>query len=361
MKVVIATPLYPPEIGGPATYAKILEEGLPAKGIEVELVKFADVRYLPKLARHYAYYSRVLAAARRADLVLALDPVSVGLPAMYAARRAGKPLVVKVAGDYAWEQGRQRFGITQELDEFVRAPQSSRPVRLLQRIETRVARSAARIIVPSAYLKKIVMAWGMPERAIDVIHNAVPLGRVGAVPAEVAALPGPLVVSVGRLVPWKHMDGVIDAVAETSASLALIGNGPLRGALAARAKEKLPGRHAVVGPLSHADTLAVMRSADVFVLNSSYEGLSHVLIEALALGAPIIATAIGGNPEVVADGETGFLVPPDDPTRLADALASLLADAPLRARLGSSAKRRAARFSKDAMLESTAARLTALV
>src|SRR3989338_11012397 len=117
MKLVIATPLYPPEIGGPATYAKLLEEGLPGKGIEVELVKFSEVRHLPRLIRHYAYYRRVLRAAKSADVVLALDPVSVGLPAMWAAKRAGKSFVVKIVGDYAWEQGQQRFGVMQNLDE----------------------------------------------------------------------------------------------------------------------------------------------------------------------------------------------------------------------------------------------------
>src|SRR3989338_1641940 len=119
MKLVIATPLYPPEIGGPATYSRLLEEGLPMKGIEVELVKFSEVRHLQKLIRHYVYYRRVLKAARGADAVLALDPVSVGLPAMWAAKRAKKPFVVKIVGDYAWEQGRQRFGVEAELDDFV--------------------------------------------------------------------------------------------------------------------------------------------------------------------------------------------------------------------------------------------------
>ena len=151
MKLVLATPLYPPEIGGPATYAKALEEGLPAREIEVTTVKFSEVRHLPKLIRHYAYYRRVLRALREADPVLALDPVSVGLPAMKAAKRAHKPFFVKIVGDYAWEQGRQRFGVQEDLDEFVKMPQPSRAVRVLQGIEMRVAKAAGRIIVPSEY------------------------------------------------------------------------------------------------------------------------------------------------------------------------------------------------------------------
>ena len=353
MKLVIATPLYPPEIGGPATYARILEEGLPARGVEVELVKFGDVRRLPKLIRHWAYYRRVLRAACKADLVLALDPVSVGLPAMYAARKEGKPFVVKIVGDYAWEQGRQRFGVVEELDEFVRTRQRSWRVRFLQRIQTRVAKSATQVIVPSEYLKGVVVAWDVPSEHIAVIYNAVPLGALGEAPSVVVALPRPLVVTAGRLVSWKRIEGVIDALASTNASLVIVGEGPERVVLETRAAATLSGRYVFMGALSHADALATLASADIFVLNSSYEGLSHLLIEALSLGRPTIATRVGGNPEVVTDGENGLLVSAGDPSSLADALTSLLENAPLRTRLGMNAKIAAQRFSTETMLDRT--------
>src|SRR3989344_53080 len=250
MRLVIATPLYPPEIGGPATYAKLLEDGLPGKGIEVELVKFSGVRHLPKLVRHYIYYRRVLQAARGADAVLALDPVSVGLPAMKAAKKAGKPFVVKIVGDYAWEQGVQRFGVTGTLDEFVETKSVPFPVQIFRKIQTRVARSAIRVIVPSDYLKGIVTKWGIPAEGIEVIHNAVPAEHIGTVPSAVAGLPRPLIVAVGRLVPWKHVDQVIDAVAAIpNASLGIVGDGPQRESLAERAREKLAGRAALTGIL----------------------------------------------------------------------------------------------------------------
>jgi glycosyltransferase involved in cell wall biosynthesis len=354
MKLVIATPLYPPEIGGPATYAKALEEGLPGKGIEVELVKFSDVRHLPKMIRHLAYYRRVLAAARCADLVLALDPVSTGLPAMRAAKRVGKPFVVKVVGDYAWEQGRQRFGVGENLDDFVRSPQKSFFVRRLQAVQTRVARCASRVIVPSEYLRKIVLAWGVSAEKVEVIYNAVPMEMLGNVPGTVAKLPRPLVVTAGRLVPWKNIDGVIDAVASIpGASLVIVGDGPDRAALMRRAEEKLRGRVAFTGQLSHADTLAVMKSADAFVLNSSYEGLSHLLIEAQALGIPTIATDVGGNPEVITNGENGLLVPAGSARSLADSLAQLLGDAQLRVRFSANARASAERFSSGRMIAAT--------
>ncbi len=361
MRLVIATPLYPPEIGGPATYATLLSEGLPTKGIEVELVKFSEVRHLPKLVRHYLYYRRVLKAAKNADVVLALDPVSVGLPAMWAAQKAGKPFVVKIVGDYAWEQGQQRFGITQNLDEFIKEKHVPFLVRIFRNIQTRVAQSATRIIVPSEYLKGVVGTWGLPAREagipgdkIEVIYNTVSVKEIGIVPEAVGKLPRPLVVNVGRLVPWKHIGDVIDATAGIfGASLAIVGDGPERATLTRHANEKLFGRAIITGSLSHKDTLAVMKSADALVLNSSYEGLSHLLIEALMLGVPVIATNVGGNTEVITDGEDGLLVPAGNPPALAHSLALILSDKELRTRLSARAQESAQRFSTETLLSAT--------
>ncbi len=348
MKLTVATPLYPPESGGPATYAKLLEEGLPTHGIEVEVVKFSDVRHLPKLVRHIAYYNRVLKAARGADAVLALDGVSVGLPAMKAAQKAGKPFFVKIGGDYAWEQGTQRFGVTATLDGFVRTSQIPLPVALLRKTQKEVVESAMRVIVPSNYLKGIVEAWGISSEKIEVIYNSVSLEQGGVIPKEVADTSRPHIVSVGRLVPWKNMDGVIDAVATLGkGSLMIVGDGPERHRLEAHAKQTLPGT-VFTGELSHTDTLAIIKDADVFVLNSTYEGLSHLLIEALSLGTPVVATRAGGNTELVEDGKNGVLIPVGDVEALARALPETLA------RRKDTSNTFATRFAPEAMLRATA-------
>lgn len=344
IKVIIATPLYPPEIGGPSTYVKLLEEGLPKKNIEVKVVKFGDVRHLPKIIRHYVYYRRVLKAARNADVVLALDPVSVGLPAMKAAQKAKKPFVVKIVGDYAWEQGRQRFGVQEPLDIFIKVKQPSFQVRVLQKIQTRVAQNAKRIIVPSLYLKKVVISWGISEDKIDIVYNAISIETFGVVPLAVASLPRPLIVSVGRLVPWKEFDGVIDAVADIGASLAVVGDGPTHSRVPMYAKQKLGARGLFTGALSHADTLAVIKSSDVFVLNSSYEGLSHTLMEATMLGVPIVATDAGGNSEIIENGVNGTLIPVGDTSALVYALRERKPSVP----------GLTSRFTKEQMLSHTA-------
>ena len=359
MKLVIATPLYPPEIGGPATYTKLLEEGLPPRGVGVTLVKFSEVRHLPKIVRHFAYFFRARRALKSADILLALDPVSVGLPACLAALSCKKPFVVKIVGDYAWEQGRQRFGVTVSLDEFIKTKRVPFFVWLLRRVETGVARRARGVIVPSKYLREVIVAWGISPQKIHIIYNAAPIpAEVGTVPSTVEALPRPLVVSIGRLVPWKNIESVIDAVAMLRvdgifASLGVVGDGPERARLATSASEALTNAYIFTGLLSHSDASAVLRSADVFVLNSTYEGLSHILIEALSLGVPIVATRAGGNAEVVTDEENGILVPVGDVQALARALARVLTDKAPAARLRRAAEQPHNRFSTDAMLDGT--------
>jgi len=84
MKILIATGVYPPESGGPATYSKFLNDNLPGKGFEVEVYPFREVRKYPKIIRHIAYFLEALRKAKGKDIIYAQDPVSVGLPAFLA-------------------------------------------------------------------------------------------------------------------------------------------------------------------------------------------------------------------------------------------------------------------------------------
>ncbi len=363
MRLLIATPLYPPEPGGPATYAKLLEAELPKRGTEVAVLAFRSVRAYPKLVRHIAYFVLTLRALRDADAVLALDPVSVGLPAMLAAKLLRKPFFVKVVGDYAWEQGSQRFGVRVPLDEFVRTKHVPVQVAFLRAVESMVANAARAVIVPSEYLKGIVSTWGIDPSRIAVVYNAMKAEATGTLPSEVASAHRPRVVSAGRLVPWKGFPGLVAAMVSVrtqhpEAFLAIAGDGPDRDALEAYAHARLGASSRLLGALSHADTLALIEDADVFVLNSTYEGLSHLLIEALALGKPIVATAVGGNPELIEDGKNGLLVPVNDPEALSAAISHLLSTPAHREVLGRNAKESASRFTVSRMADATLATLS---
>lgn len=361
MRILIATPLYPPQSGGPATYSKVLEHGLPAQEIDVALVKFGEVLNYPKGIRHVLYLLNILKAGKTCDALFALDPVSTGFPTMLAAKILRKPYVVKIVGDYAWEQARQRHGVQVSLDDFVHMKELAPTVSLLRWIETLVASGARQVIVPSDYLKNIVMMWGISSQKITVINNAVPQEVIGDIPDVAPKTSALRIVTVGRLVPWKGMHGLISAMAEIRKALPhtellIVGDGPDKKTLEHYARTRF-GDGAVVftGALSHGEALAVLSTADVFALNSSYEGLSHVLIEAMSLGLPIVATKVGGNPELIEDDKTGILVESGDTSALVSALIRLLTNQELAKKMGIQALERSRDFTIDRMIEHTSA------
>ncbi len=192
--------------------------------------------------------------------------------------------------------------------------------------------------------------------AIATVPNAVspppPPADREAFERELGVPPGRrLVVAVGRLVEQKNHALAIRAFAEVpDAALAIVGEGPLRGELERLAGE-LGSSDRVVFTGLRPDARALMGAADAVVLSSAWEGLPLVGLEALASGRPLVATAVRGIRELVADGREALLVPPDDPPALAVALRRVLDDPALAAELARGGKAVAAAASEEAMVE----------
>jgi glycosyltransferase involved in cell wall biosynthesis len=299
--IFVATGIYPPESGGPATYAKFLEDKLPARGYSVYVLPFRSVRFLPKVLRHAAYFFLCLVHALRADVVYALDTLSVGLPASLAAMLMRRPFMVRVPGDYAWEQARQRFGVEDELDQF-QTKKYTRQVERMRSLQQFVVRRAKAVVVPSEYMKRIVSGWLVPSSPLGTgsngdegtdgskvhrIYSSIQLPPEYELPADKPA--GFLVLTIARMVPWKGIDALREVVAR---------------------EPRWVFKH--IDNMPHAQAMGWLKTADVFVLNSTYEGLSHLLVEAMALGTPVVATDVGGNPEIVENEVSGLLVPAKD-------------------------------------------------
>ena len=356
MRLLIATGLYPPEIGGPATYARLFEERLPSYGIEVSVLPFRTVRSLPPVIRHIVYCWKIMRSARNANAILVQDTVSTGFPAAIASLIIRKPLILRVPGDYAWERGVQRFGVRENLDEFQNRSYGF-PVGILRAIQRFVVRRARRVIAPSRYLAGIILGW-VPSKEIDVIYNG-----IGIADAPRSERKKDLIVSSGRLVPWKGFKELIDSIAHTPHwKLHILGSGPEKEKLEDYTWEMGVEKNVTFrGSVSRSEALQAFAEATVFVLNSRYEGLSHTLLEAMSTGAPIIATRVGGNPEVIRDGVNGVLVTAGDTVALEKALTHLMSDAALRERLGSAARDRAKDFSIEKTIEVTASLLKSCV
>ncbi len=154
------------------------------------------------------------------------------------------------------------------------------------------------------------------------------------------------ITCVARLAPQKgHMD-LLDAMARIvgevpEARLLLAGEGPLRGELEGRAKQLgLNGQVLFLGRVERTELSNLLDQTDVCVLPSYWEGLPVALIEAMSAGKPIVASNVGGNPELVADGENGLLVPPSNPRALAEALIRLALSPDVRRGMGEASRRR---------------------
>jgi len=169
---------------------------------------------------------------------------------------------------------------------------------------------------------------------------------------------GPVVGAVARLVPVKGLHHLIEAAPAVlrrcpAARFLLVGDGEMRSALEAEVRARgLQDRIVFTG--FREDVSSIMAGTDLVVLPSINEGMGRVLVMAMALGKPIVATRVGGVAELLGDGEAGLLVPPRDPAALAEAIILLLRDSQRARTLGDAGRRRAPSYSAEAMLEALA-------
>jgi len=350
MRIAFLTGIWPPDVGGPATHGPDFSRFLVARGHEVRVVTMGDgeptvrpcevevvPRRFPFPIRYGLVALRGARAAQKADVLYASGTYAAAAAASVAARR---PLVVKLVSDPAYERAaRYRlFGGT--LEEFQRA--TSPGVRVLKTLRTLSLRRARPIVVPSAYLAEIVGGWGLRRGDVHVLTNPAPPPRE----VEPERLPQGTFVFVGRLTRQKALPLAFAALERVpGARLVVVGDGPDRAGLERLAGERVELR----GALPRDEALRVVAGATAALLPSAWENLPHSAVEALSVGVPVVATAVGGVPEVVLDGENGLLVAPGDPEALAAAMRRILEEPGLRDRLAAGAKPSVEAISSDAI------------
>ncbi len=361
MRVVVVSGIWPPDPGGPASHAPALADFLAARGHGVEVVTTADaepaaraypVRWAPRRSRfrHVRAAELVRAAAGTADVVYATSMIR---RAAVAARLARRPLVVKLVSDEVFERATRSGAYAGTLDEFQHRSGGAR-TRALRAARNAALGSARHVFCPSAYLRDVALGWGLDPGRVSVLPNPAP--EVPALPSRETlrnelGLDGDVLVFAGRLGPQKNLGMALDALAAVEGvSLVVAGDGPERAALERRAADLgLAARVRFLGSVPRERVLRLFRAADASLLPSAWENFPHTVVEALAVGCPVIATAVGGVPEVVRDGDNGLLVPPRDSAALATAIAGFFGDADLRARLSEAAPGSVAAYSEEAV------------
>jgi glycosyltransferase involved in cell wall biosynthesis len=224
---------------------------------------------------------------------------------------------------------------------------------------------AAAVIAISRAVADVLVAGGVERERIRIVPSGVDLERrIEPASRDTLAALGvpagaPLVVLVAALVGHKDPGTFVRAIGAARRSIPalhalMVGEGPLRGEVE-RATAELGLSSAVHLTGYREDADALLAAADVVALSSKEEGLGTVLVDALALGKPIAATAAGGIPEIVRPGVSGLLAPAGDAEALGAAIARILLDPALAAHLGAGARARAAEFSVDRTVERTLA------
>ena len=345
--MLVVSGIWPPDVGGPASHAPEVASFLLGRGHGVEVVTTAAAapapqpypvrwvsRGLPKGVRHVRAAALIRSRARRADVVYTTGMFGRSAAGALAARR---PYVVKLTADPAFERSRRSGLVGGDIEAF-QSGGGGAGAALLRAARDIELRRAAHVFCPSAYLRDLALSWGVEQERVSVLPNPAP--EVPEVPSrdelqQALGMNGATLAFAGRLTAQKSLGRALEAVAAADGVAFLIaGEGPDRPALETRARELgIEDRVRFLGAQPRQRVVELFRAADATILSSSWENFPHTVVEALAVGTPVLAMEAGGVGEVVRDGVNGLLVPVGDTAALADAVRRYFADEALRERL----------------------------
>lgn len=380
VKILIATGIYPPDFRGPATMLRALPGALEKENFSVKIITYSDIKSMaeekgkvfrilrrgPTWLRHVKYFFTMLKLAWRSDIVYGTDIYSVGYFAYLIKKLLGKKYIIRFAGDSAWETA-VRLGLT---NDYLADFQKKTYNRLIEKLKLRrkkIMINADKAIAVSRFLAGIADAIGVDKNRIKLIYNSVDFIEDNSTEAEIAKLRGryganaKIIVSAGELNPWKGFDGVIKSLPEiekklkNKVCLLILGDGQERENLQKLAEEMGVSRQVnFLGKIGHNEIINYFKAADLFILNSNYEGLSHTLLEVMKAGRPIICSNIEANREVIEDNKSGLTVNYNNAGEIARAAIRILNDQSLAESLIREAKEKLKIFSWDKTVKLTA-------
>lgn len=328
-KILVVTGIYPPDIGGPATYIPQLCAQLHKLGYKVHLVSLTDKLNGKRIDEPWdrTFVSRALwKPLRISKTILVIFRHSLGSRAIFTnglyeevaivtLLHKKKRVVAKIVGDPVWERYKNRTENTVEIEAFNQSF-LRRPYSFQRKLLKWSLNRFSEITCPSEQLKGLITKWGVRKK-ITVVKNGIECHEV------VRLKPDYDLVTVSRLVKWKNLDRLILALANRDYSLAICGEGPERSNL-----EKLALENQVkvdfLGQVTGERLDSVINKSKVFVLLSTYEGLSFALLESMMSGKRILVSNAKGNTDVIRNYENGLIVDPTNLEQISTALDTLI-------------------------------------
>ena len=310
MKVTIATGIYPPEIGGPATYLREVVPALKKKSWEVDIITYGAPRKgivaisRESTFRWLSFLRATIRSARDSDVIFTTDTFSAGFPAALASWWLKKRLVTRFVGDAVWENART-LGWTDDPFELFQKKKYNFKIEFIRKIQKWVLQRSE-IITVSQFLEKLLKKWDMKN--ITIVSNAVAPVKLSSRKSLRDKLKFNrqfVILNVGRITKYKGVDRIISMCAQLRKDipellLVVVGDGPALEQAKRAAKDNIISHLVLfVGKKDEKDVRSYMKAANVLVLNSEYEGMSHTLLEAMSVECPIVASDVAGNPELV--------------------------------------------------------------
>jgi len=375
-RILILTGVFLKTVGGPPTILKALNKELIKKGYEITVLTFGkkietkeypySVKVVcdkwPPFLKGLIYLIKGLILGLKSDIIYNQDLYTPGFTGLIIKKILRKKLVTRFVGDSAWEIALNRGETTDDIMDF-QINKYSKIIERRKKIRKNILENSDKVIVVSNFLKKLAMKIGVQEERIKVIYNSIDfLDIIGDSKVDLKKelnITDKVILTNARLTPWKGIDMLIKIMPQLikkykNIRFVIISEGPERKNLEKLAVDLDVEEHVFfAGRVSRELVVEYLKISDVFVLNTNYEGMSHVLLEAMKVGIPIITTKAGGNPETIKDKETGLLIDYRDKEQWIDAINQILDNPDLSERLVDNAKEDLKRFNWDNLVQET--------
>ncbi len=332
-RILIVTGIFPPDAGGPASFVSEIAPELVKRGWEVTVLTLTDApqddtdkpykvvripRQLPLPLRLFRVAQTVRKLASVNDLLFCnalYFETALGWP-------KNKPMITKVVSDQVYD----RYKLKHKKDDLTPITFQNKGVdpanELDRKLRAWALKRAKVLVTPSRYFAGVISRLCPNSPPIQIISNAFAADKM----PQCTKIPGRLAMAC-RLIPAKNVAMAIQALPKLPQhSLNIIGDGPEQNTLMKMAATLgVSDRVIFSGRLSHTETLVAIAQAETFLMLSDYENFPHTVLEAFAAETLVIATPVGGIPEIVIEGLTGRILPAIDPVTLPKALIELMA------------------------------------
>ncbi|MFA5359796.1 MAG: glycosyltransferase family 4 protein [Patescibacteria group bacterium] len=321
LKILIATGIYPPDIGGPATHISQFIDFIKDKEFNFKIITFSDsdkgdiniFRILRKqniFKKFFKYFFCIFKNIKDIDIIYLHDVSMAGLAVFLAAFLFRKKYILRMGGDFIWEQAYQAHKTTLKYKDFQRE-KTPCGFKLRSFIAKTIAKRAAKIIVPSNFLKDIIILWGIDSSKIVVVYNAISdcFAEVKSASSIYEKIDNfkkqnyKIFISNGRFVNWKKFDYLIEVFKDiNNAKLFIIGDGPEKNNLIDLiSKNNLKDKIFLLNKIPRQELLKLYEISDFFILFSIGDTFSFSCLEAFLCGLNLVIPREGAFEEIFSE------------------------------------------------------------